>query len=257
MLLHVGIVSALVSAGLVMAAEDPLIGTWKLDPSKSQLTGTTFKYEDAGGGKIRYSHGDDSYWFTTDGVEHKSLYDRMVSVKQTNPTTWERTSRLNGKVLGTTTLKLSNNGKTLTQDFTSTRPDGSHESGTDVYERVGTGSGFLGTWKNTQVKENSPAIYQFEPNGADGVSWNIPSYQAKCPLKYDGKDYPATGPTIPKGMTLAVTKTNPRSFDLVQKVNGKPVFKGSFTVLPDGKTLSMRGSPTGVNEPTTAVYIKQ
>jgi len=247
----------LLAAACAVAAENPFIGKWKLDPSKSQFTGTTFKWEDAGNGKVRWSSGNESMTFTTDGKEHPGLYGRMVTVKQIDPKTWERTTRLKGKVVATATDKLSDDGKTLTEEEKGTHPDGSSYHETDTFERVGDGSGFFGTWKTTKVDTDSSQVMSFAPNGEDGVNWDIPSQHAKCALKFDGKDHPASGPRVPKGLTLAATKTGDRSFDFVEKIGGKEVYKGNMSVSDDGKTLTSKGSAAGVNEPTTEVYDKQ
>jgi len=244
-------------AAVAMAEDNPWVGTWKLDPSKSNFTGPTFKLEDAGGGKVRYTFGNDSYWFSTDGKEHPGLYGRMITVKQVDPNTRERTVRYKGKVLETVTSKVSDDGKTLTEDVKGTRPDGSTFSETDVYERVGDGSGFLGTWKTTKVQESSPGEIRFAANGSDGLMFDVPAYKAKCALMFDGKDHAATGPTVPKGLTLAATKKGDRSFDLVEKIQGKETYKGTYTVSDDGKTLTNTGSEAGTPEETTAVYVKQ
>src|SRR5579884_1938508 len=140
------------AAGLLAAGDNPWVGTWKQDQSKSQLAGTTFKYEDLGGGKYRWSGGSESYWFTTDGKEHPGVTGRMVSVKPIDSNTWERTVRLNGKTLYTATQKLSDDGKTLTIETKGTMPDGKAFDDTTILERVGDGSGFMGTWKTTEVK---------------------------------------------------------------------------------------------------------
>src|SRR5581483_11656630 len=62
--------------------DDPFLGKWKLNNYKSDFTGETFKLEDAANGRIRYSGGGQSYWFTTDGVEHPGLAGRMVTVNK-------------------------------------------------------------------------------------------------------------------------------------------------------------------------------
>lgn len=247
----------LVAVACAAAADNPFIGKWKLDPSKSSFTGTTFKFEDAGAGKVRVSFGSESYTFTTDGKEHPTLYGRTMSAKQLDAKTWERTTRLKGKVVETTTDKLSDDGNTLTDQEKGTRPDGSTYDETDTYERVGSGSGFFGTWKTTKVDLNAGQVMSFAPNGDNGVSWDIPAQRAKCALKFDGKEHPATGPQIPKGLTLAATKKGDRSFDFVERIQGKEMFKGTITVSDDGKTLTSKGSAAGVNEPTTEVYEKQ
>jgi hypothetical protein len=62
---------------------------------------------------------------------------------------------------------------------------------------------------------------------------------------------------VPPGLTLAIQKTGPRSFDMTEKQNGKPIFKLSFSVSDDGKTLTETGSPVGVSEKFKAVYDRQ
>jgi hypothetical protein len=181
----------------------------------------------------------------------------MVSVKQVDPKTWERTTRLKGQVVGTATDKLSDDGKTLTEEEKGTRPDGSAFHETDTFERVGDGSGFLGTWKTTKVDIDATQTMSFSANGDDGVNWDLPAQHAKCALKFDGKEHTATGPRVPKGLTLAATRSGDRSFDFVERIGGKEVYKGKMTVSDDGKTLTSTGSNAGVDEPTTEVYEKQ
>lgn len=250
-------VLAISAAGLLAAADNPFIGKWKLDASKSDFTGTTFKYEDAGGGKIRSSFGNESYTFTTDGKEHPGLFGRMISVKSIDSNTWERTVRYKGKVISTETLKLSDDGKTMTETDKGTRPDGSSFEETDVYERQGEGTGFLGTWKTKQVQGGEEEITEVQANGEDGLTLLLPQVKARCAVKLDGKDYPASGPQVPPGLTLALTKTGDRSFDFVEKVKGKTVWKGTWSVSDDGQTLTTAGATEGTNEQTKSVYNKE
>jgi hypothetical protein len=70
------------AANLIAAADNPFVGTWKLDPSKSDLTGETVKLESAGSDKLQYSSGGQSYTFTTDGKKHPGFFGRVVSVKE-------------------------------------------------------------------------------------------------------------------------------------------------------------------------------
>lgn len=241
----------------LMAADNPFVGTWKLDTAKSNFTGETMKLEPTGSNMVRYSSGGESYEFRTDGKQYPGLFGRIVSVKKVDPKTWERTTTFKGKVLSRTTLQLSPDGNTLTETATGTRPDGSSFKETEVYQRAGEGSGMLGTWKSKGVQESSSEILEFAPNGTDGIAFNIPQIKGKCLLKFNGKDYPAVGPTVPAGLTLAMTKTNDHTLEMTEKIKGKPIFKGTYTVSDDGKTLTSTGSPVAVNEQTTAVYDRQ
>ena len=249
-------VLALSAAAALAAAENPFLGDWKLDPSKSDFTGETFKLEDAGNGKVRYSGGGQSFTMYTDGKEHPSLYGHMVSLKKIDDKTWERTTRFRGKTLSTTTMKVSDDGKTLTEDVKGTRPDGSSFNETDVFDKQGDGAGFFGTWKTKQV-EGADQVMKITANGDDGLNLDLPMYKAKCALKMDGKDYPATGPTIPSGLTLAAKPNGDRSFEMTEKIKGKPTYKGTWSVSDDGKTLTTLGGPPATNETTKEVYDKE
>jgi hypothetical protein len=44
---------------------------------------------------------------------------------------------------------------------------------------------------------------------------------------------------------------------MTEKIKGKPIFKATYTVSEDGKTLTEIGSPVAVNELTKAVYNRQ
>jgi hypothetical protein len=103
---------------------------------------------------------------------------------------------------------------------------------------------------------SSPTGYEIKDNGDGSLTWTLPDMKATVTLKTDGTEAMASGPTVPDGLTLSLTKSGPRSFTLVEKIKGKPVFKGTETVSEDGTTLTETGSAVGVNEPTTAVYDK-
>lgn len=44
---------------------------------------------------------------------------------------------------------------------------------------------------------------------------------------------------------------------MTEKLNGKPIFKLSFTISDDGKTLTETGGAIAVNEKFKAVYDRQ
>ena len=250
----------LFSNGLA-AADNPFSGTWKLDMSKSDFSGETIRYQGFKANMVRYTGAGETYVFTTDGQPHPGLFGRIVSVKQLDPNNWQRTTEFKGKILSEDTLALSPDGNTLTETSRGTRPDGSSFENTEVYTRVGEGSGILGAmmgvWRSKSAAESSPSILELADNGADGIALVQRQIDGKCLLKFDGKNYSATGPTVPDGLTLSATRTGDRSFELTTKINGKPIYKASYTVSGDGKTLSVVGSPTRVVERTKAVYVRQ
>jgi hypothetical protein len=176
-------------AAQIVAADNPFAGTWKLDLSRSELAGPKMTIEKAGE-KYRMSAGGDSYAFQTNGKEQPGLYGRVVAWKEVDANTWERTTKFKGAVLSQATLTVSSDGKTLTETAKGTRPDGEAFESTTVYDRIGQGSGPVGTWRSKTVSMSAPQSFEIAGNGEDGISFDIPALKAKCQLKFDGKDYP-------------------------------------------------------------------
>ena len=78
-----------------------------------------------------------------------------------------------------------------------------------------------------------------------------------CSAPFDGKDYPVTGRSAPPGLTVSLKKTGLRAFEMTQKKDRKPVYRATYTVSSDGKTLTEVGSSAAAGEKTTAVYDRQ
>ena len=57
-----------------------------------------------------------SYTFKTDGKEYPTPWGNSAAWKALDANTWEVTNKANAKVVGTATLKLAADGKTLTVD---------------------------------------------------------------------------------------------------------------------------------------------
>jgi len=248
---------ALFGAFGLAGEESPFAGTWKLNQAKSHLTGDTMKFTDAGSGAVRMTAGGLSYTFKIDGKAYPTPYDTTVAWKQLDGSAWELTIKKGDKVLETDTCKLSSDGKTINFESKGTKPDGESFDDTSVYERTAGQSGLLGTWKSKQVNMSAPAVLEMKASGADGMAVSFPDYQATCDARFDGKDYPATGPTMPDALTLALTRTGPHSFRMLTKMKGKPVATDTFSISADGKTLTDVSTPVAVHEPQTYVYERQ
>lgn len=75
--------------------------------------------------------------------------------------------------------------------------------------------------------------------------------------KFDGKDYRMTGPQAAAKDTFSFKKSGANSFEMTEKIDGKPVYLDTYTASADGKTLTDDGSPLSAKEPTKAVFDRQ
>jgi hypothetical protein len=241
--------------GVVMAADSPFAGKWKLNTAKSKFTGLTTNYEALPTGEMQVTSEGQSSKFQVDGKEYPATFGAGATWKQIDPATWETTYRLNGVVLSVETTHISADGKTMTVTAKGTKPNGEAFNDSTTLQRTSGGPGLTGKWKSTAVK-SSTEMWEITPNGDDGLTMKIVDFNAVCTLKFDGKDYPATGPTIPKNFTLAVRKTGARSLEMTEKMDGRVVSADTFTVSADGKTLTDEAVPAGTTEKIKAVYDK-
>ena len=238
-------------------AESPFDGTWKLNTSKSNLTGDIMHYADAGSGMLKYTDSDQTYTFKPDGSSFTTPMGMERTFLKTGDDSYTATSKRGGVLLRTTTIKVSSDGKTLMEEAKGTKPNGDNFDDTFTYVRTSPGTGLIGSWKSTEVKLSSPNSLTIQTDGADGVTTTLSAIKASCQAKWNGKDFPATGPTVPDGLTLALSKTGPSSFKLVQKFKGKVIVIAHYHVAADGKSMTLKGTNGLGKEPFTEVFDKQ
>jgi hypothetical protein len=250
---------ALFAALPAIAADNPWIGTWKLDPAKSHFTGDTFTYSKAAKGMMHYSDGSIvNYDFAIDGKDYKTIYDRTTAWTAAGNDAWDSIAKANGKILAKTHRQLSADGKTLTITDTGTKPDGTTFNDVTVYTRVTGTTGLVGKWRSTKVTVSAPDAFVVSSPSPGIMHWDIPSYKETVEGKFDGSDLPITGPDVPPGLTLAVKPSSPAKHSYTVKVNGKPDSYGIQTLAADGKSFTdVSWSPGKMSEKSTAVFVKQ
>lgn len=239
------------------SAQNPFVGTWKLNQAKSHLTGDTVTYSTVADGTMKETTAVGSYTFKTDGHPYTTPFDSTVTWKQTGPSTWTTKDRQKDTLLSTDIISVSADGKTMTIISTGTNPDGKDFHDTEVFTRTAGTSGLMGTWKSEKMKSSTSAVMEFAANGANGIVWILPDIKAKLDLTFDGQDVAPVGPTVPEGLTISATKNSARSFSFVEKMKGKALVKGTLSVSPDGKTLTNVSSPVQEQHKRTAVYDKE
>jgi hypothetical protein len=138
----------------LLAANDPFLGTWKLNVAKSKGTAGTLSKEETvvfasdGNGIKRTVTGVDadgqkidmSATIPWDGMEHQvegpnGAPAAMVAVKSVNDHTLNVTVKVNGKIVSSGQVVLSKDGKTMTSSFKGEDPKGRKIDNVEVYEK--------------------------------------------------------------------------------------------------------------------------
>jgi hypothetical protein len=239
---------------LAMAADPPYIGKWKLDVARSQLTGETLSIEKLPGGGMQYHYDVEgfAYNFNLDGKEYPLPDGGTTSWAAVDAKTWQVTNRRNGKISATYRLVLDRDS--IVFHSKRSKASGGTSDETSTATRVSGGPGFVGRWRITAVTNLAVGTIQIAPNGVDGVTLTSTESGAVCRAKFDGKDYPLTGPFVGTGETYVMKKTGPGSFEIVEKLNGKPLSTDKVSVSEDGRTLTFDSIAAESHDPTKAVY---
>jgi hypothetical protein len=238
-------------------AESPFDGTWTLNTSKSHLAGDTMSYADAGNGMLKYTDSDQAYTFKPDGSSFTTPMGTERTFLKTGDDSYTATSKKGALLLRTTTIKVSSDGKTLMEESKGTKPNGDNFDDTFTYIRTSPGTGLIGDWKSTKVNLSSPNSLTIQTDNTDGVTLVLSAIKATCQAKWGGKDFPATGPTVSDGITLALSKSGPSGFKMVEKSKDKVIVIAHYRLSSDGKTMTTSGTNGQGKEPFTEVWDKQ
>jgi hypothetical protein len=143
-----------VPAARAQTKDDPLIGHWTLDRAKSEFSGNVPEkritiFELTPDGSLKHITETVIANGSTDRIEYASKYDGKdvpisnsflwtVSVKRVDPRKTERSGKVNGEVVETSTRTVSPDGQTLTI-VTSGTNAGTEYSSTQVFTREKAG----------------------------------------------------------------------------------------------------------------------
>ncbi len=241
------------------AADNPWIGSWKLDPAKSTFTGDTFTYSKAANGMMHYSDGAAvQYDFGIDGKPYQDPFGDTHIWNAAGDNAWDSVTKHGDTEIAKTHRSLSADGKTLSFTSTGTKPDGSTFNDEATYTRVSGSKGLEGKWQSTKVTVSAPDTFVVSEPSPGVMHWDIPGYKQSIEGKADGSDLPITGPTVPEGFTLSLKNTSPTSIAYTVKMKGKTVSEGTQTIATDGASFTdVSWSPGKESEKQTGVYVKQ
>ena len=209
-----------------------------------------------GGNKYKWTSGNVSDTITADGTDQPVRFGRTISIAPEGANNWKMVIKKDGRVLSSMTHTLSADGKTQTIKGTGNKPDGTTDDFTVVMKKVSGGSGWGGTWEDTDVKFTSPDEWEIQAYEGDGLSFNTPAYKDTLSMKFDGKDYEEKGPNVAPGSMSSGKRVNAHTLEVTDKVKGEVMDHTKFEVSPDGKTLTLTVHGTGQANAQIVVYDK-
>lgn len=243
---------ALISAALVLAAPaaamaaSPFDGTWKTDPKTITTSGKPM-VDVLKDGYFACSSCVPAYRVKADGTPQplpaETTYVNRVTVTVVDPRTIRAVGSEGDKRMGVQTFTVSPDGKALTIkfDMAPIHPGAPPAEATTVYTRVAAGPpgshAASGTWRRTAVTalSDSNATMTLKVDGptvvytsAAGTSYHAVSGGKPVPMRGD-----------PTGLMASVEKVGDHKVVETDWRKGKKVEVDTYTVAPDGKTMSV------------------
>lgn len=251
------LVIACLLTGTMWAAGDPVVGKWKLDVSRSRVC-DLMRVAPAGANKysLIFNAGDMEI-VVPDGTDQPGMFGTTVSITVLGPNNWKVIRKQNGHMLLSGNWKLSEDGKTLTDTFTSYDAKGSMSTVNYTYLRTAGASGFEGSWENQSNSVESSFELQIQTYQGDGFSFINPSEASTKNVMFDGKDYPQEGKYLFPGTAIAGRRVDKRSLEMTEKINGRVTDTQRIEVSPDLKTLTMTIQPAGQSRPNIFVFDRE
>ena len=237
------------------AATDSFVGNWKLNPSKSKVI-DQMKVESPGGNKYAFDFGGGPERIVVDGTDQPGVYGTMLSVTIAGSDTCKVVRKKDGRVLLTATWKLSQDGNSLTDNYTEFQPNGSQSTVKYLYKRTAAGPGFTGSWESMMPIDEA-FVLQIRSYEGDGLSFIRSSEVVTRNLKFDGKDYLNVDRNAAQGSTSSARRVNERTLEITDKIKGKITRTEQVELSPDLKTLTRTVRPAGQSEPNIFVFERQ
>ncbi len=249
------LISCLVT-GTIWAADDPFVGDWKLNPSRSKLT-DVMKVESLGANKYAFNFGSGPETIVLDGTDQPGHSGSTLSVAVEGPDAWKVIRKRGGRMQISATWNLSEDGATLTDHFTGFNANGSTYKLDYVYKRKAVGSGFAGEWISTSETVNSVVMLRVRPYEGDGLSFIDPSVGVTRNVKFDGKDFPNLGANATPGSTSSIRRLNEHAVEMTYKIESKVLYTQQIELSSDLKTLTVTRLIVGESEPNIRVFERQ
>jgi len=244
-------------ASALLAADTAFVGEWRLDTSKSKMI-DEMKVARVGANKYAFDFGGGNpETIVLDGTDQSGIYGTTLAVSSEGPDAWKVVRKREGRVLLTAHWKLSQDGKTLKDNYTEFAENGSPSTVDYVYARTAGTSGFAGAWDNVNETVNSAYVLQVKAYEGDGLTFIDASKRETKNLRFDGKDYPRVAMHEATGATSSIRRVDERTLEITDKIKGKVMTTEEIRLSSDLKTLTMTVHIDGRSKPNVLVFERQ
>ena len=249
------------------ATIDRFIGSWREDQSKSQFGAdaalvfrrtATGQLEEQRGGQVNPQVQPVIFDSKPRVVDANG---RTIVWTQQNDTTFRRVSAdKNGRVFLTRTLRLSADGRTLTEENALSPSDVSPKIETYIFQREQGQSGLVGTWRQTSFKSNRPGVMKIERNGAIGLRFIRTAREVVEEITLNGQPGAVTGPNVISGSSSVSKMLPDGTIEVISMRGGSALGRAMYAVSPDGRTMTQTNAGLGQNDDgksSVLVWVKQ
>lgn len=241
--------AALAASGL-WTTNDPFVGTWKLDVSRSAII-DQMVVEAGGPNTYRFRfEGGPAETIVADGTDQPGLPGTTLAISAEGPRSLKVVRKQDGHIVISANWKISADGRTLFDAFRQVQADGSMASIDYVYRRTAGTSGFAGAWESTTKPVGLKVELQIQPDGDERLSFA--SQGAVKHVIFDGRDHAAFGAT--DGLMRSGLRQSARTLEYTESTRGKVEHTRTLGVSRDGGTLTMTIRTPGRKTPDVLVF---
>jgi hypothetical protein len=234
-------------------ADDPFVGKWRLDVSRSTIV-DDMRVEALGPNRYAFNfEGAPTETVVADGSDQPGLPGTTLAIKAEDARTLTVVRKQNGRVIISATWKLSQDGRTLRDAFTSLQPDGSKMTVDYVYRRISGTSGFAGAWESATKPVGMKLELGIQPYENKGLSFVTPGSNKS--ITFDGRNHAVPGAT--EGLTSSGRRHGARSMEYTEKNQGKVERARQFELSRDGRILTETLRTAGQTTPDVLVFERE
>ena len=249
--LALGAIGAVQPASTSWTADDPFVGKWRLNVSRSTIVDDV-RVQAVGPKKYAFNfEGAPTETVVADGTDQPGLPGTTLAVTAADAHKLTLVRKQDGHVIVSANWTLSPDGRSFRDDFTNVQPDGSKVTTHYLYRRLSVGRGFAGAWESTTPPEGLKIELEIQPYGNNGLRFMSPGSDKR--VAFDGLDHPVPGA---KNLSLSGRRRGVRRLDYMEKTQGKGGRTRQFALSRDGRTLTETVN-LGQTHPTVFVFERE